>query len=269
MSRPRNALCLCLFCALVFSAAMAQSAMAIPTGTTGFTCSSKAALKDYSDVHCKTFVGSGGSFGHVTITDGVVTEVIESNESTGGATVPSFLASTISGVEVQLEATGVSASGTGENMKDGTSGEHTVLKTGTITYTGVTVSKPAGLGCKVFETEALANEKMVSTTKLKATSAGQGMAVKIEPNEGTTFANFWISGCSITALNGKYSATGSVKTSSIEGATTLFTHANTTEQGTLKLRGQVAGLNGLVTTKGRANPTEEFTPISPTTVATP
>jgi hypothetical protein len=85
---------------------------------------------------------------------------------------------------------------------------------------------------------------MVTTELLTASTAGLTHNLLFTPASGTTFATFRVSNCSVAALNGLYEVTGSVQSSSIVGTSTKFTHANTTSQGTLKLRGQVAGIEG-------------------------
>lgn len=242
MTGRKSIVGLCMLCALVFSAFAAQSASA--AGTTAFTCvevAPKAGVTaGFKTTDCKeaTEVGENVHSEHKEITT-------KTNLSgTGGITK---LHSVISGVEVELEATSVSGSGSMENALAG--GVMEAKGTGTITYEGVTAIKPAGIGCKVFENEALTVEKMVSTKELKAATVEE-KALKFEPAGATPFAEFWISGCSITALNGKYTVTGSVKSTEISGTSTVFTAANTTGQGTLKLRAQVAGINGTLNLKG-------------------
>jgi hypothetical protein len=55
-----------------------------------------------------------------------------------------------------------------------------------------------------------------------------------------------VEGCSIGALNHAYTVTGSVK-GQTNGATTTFTRTGTTEQGTLFMFGQKAGIEGTLT----------------------
>ncbi len=241
---------LCMLCALVFSAFAAQSAAA-STGTTAVTC--KKGLTGFKDNHCKEAGSGAETWGHETFTG--TTEL----QGTGGLTK---LHSVISGVEVELQSTEIMGSGSMENMVvAGENGEHTANGTGVIQYTGVTVTKPAGKGCVVTTGE-------VTTQTLKATTAGQGMGLKFEPNSGTLFAEFNVTGCSIAALNGKYEVKGSVIGEPV-GATTVTTAAGTTAQGTLTLRGQKAGIDGALTLDGRRNNTEPWTALAATTVTTP
>jgi hypothetical protein len=77
---------------------------------------------------------------------------------------------------------------------------------------------------------------------------------------GSAFANWNVSGCSVAGMNGAYETTGSVK-GATEGATVNFTHTGSTGQGTLKIGGQNAGIEGTITLSGRANSAQPFTPL--------
>ena len=175
-----------------------------------------------------------------------------------------FLKSTIAGIAVEIQASGTVGEATGMNIK-AANGEHFIEGTGTTTYSGVTVTAPAGKGCVV-------EGGKIVTNKLAGTSAGQGMAGVLVPAIGETFAEFVIAGCGPTealkALNGIYKVTGSVKCGG-DGATVLCSEAAITEQNTLKLRGQKAGIQVTTTATGRADGSEAFAPLAVTTVETP
>jgi hypothetical protein len=231
MKKGRSMFGVLVVLALALSAVAAQGASAAEN--TAYTCAPGGT--QFSNATCTT---AGTGFGHVVVPVNTSTAIT----GTGGLTK---LATTISGVAVQLQATSVDVTGTMENHVVGT--EMVASGEGTITYTGVTVTAPAGKGCKVFEKkegETLINEGMVSTNVLKASTAGLTHNLNFSPASGSTFASFQVSGCSIAALNGLYEVTGSVQSTSIVGTATKFTHANTTAQGTLKVRGQVAGIEG-------------------------
>ncbi len=254
MIKGRAAVGVCAVCALVVSMAVVQSAVAATNGTTGFTCKeSKVGGAGFSDAHCTAAVGTGAKFEHVAFAENVTTE----GRVTGGI---AKLHSVISGVEVELQATATEGIANGMNTK-AANGEHFAQGTGATTYSGVTVTKPEGKGCKVSGGE-------IKTKELKGTSAGQGMAGKLEPAAGGLFAEFNIEGCSIAALNGKYEVKGSIVCSG-EGSTVICTRAATTAQGTLTLRGQKAGIEVSTTATARANSSEPYTPLAVTTIATP
>ncbi len=284
MTGRRAIVGLCMLCALLVSAVAAQGASAATNGTTSFTCQEvTAGTGVFNDAHCKEEGGSK-SFKHVEIPEKIknekeeevvnTTELEGSNETTGGARSTAVLISTQSGVAEELQAkivekkTGTSPWMT--NAKDPTTGEHYTHGEGQLTYKEVKVIKPSEKGCIVYENSKEENKEMVSTNQLKASSKGQGMGIKFEPAEGTVFAEFFIGGCSVTALNGTYKAEGSLV--AFPNGATLETEATQVKevQKTLKLRGQTAGLGGSLTLKGRAKGSAgAYTPLSVTTVETP
>lgn len=267
MNRRQAIVGLGMLCALAFSAFAAQSASA--AGTTAYTC--KQTGTGFTDAHCKT--AGSGSFGHVAIGPTTSTEVSGSNETTGGATEPLTLRTTITGIELELKATGVIIGGWMENREIG--GEMVVEGEGgalSPEFTGVTVTKPAGKGCKVNKDAegGVGIGEFVEGNNTKATTQGQGDAVKFTPAFEKPFATFFIQGCSIAGLNKTYAVVGNIK-GTPNGATINFTHANTTEQGTLRIgsvEGPKAGIQGSITFKGRPfhfPPSGEYTALSATT----
>lgn len=252
----------CVLCALALGTVAVQSAAGATNGTTGFTCKEKKEPggAGFSDAHCKQAVGTGAKYEHVAIPEGVTTEGRLTNSTTGSELSAAVLVSTQSGVEEELRAKQVVGEATGKNTKTA-GGEHFSEGTGKSTYKEVEITKPAGKGCKVK------GEEIVSKA-LKGTSLGTGMEGKLEPAEGSTFAEFEIEGCSIGALNGLYKVEGSIRCIG-EGSTATYTVAGVTAQGTFKLRGQKAGLGVSTTATGRANSTEPWTPLAVTTVETP
>jgi len=244
MNRRNSILGLCLLCALAVSAFAVPSTSAA-SSTTAVTCVAGEGTNYFSDSHCKT---GGSGYGHIAITEKTTINIY------GGLSV---LRSTQSGINVEIESTSLTGEGTMENVLEG--GEHIAKGNGVITYHGVSVKAPAGKGCSVAGGQ-------VVTTELSATTAGQGMGLKVTPTAGETFAEFEVTGCAgneaLKALNGTYKVTGSV-IGTPEGATTVTTHAGTTAQGTLKTRGQKSGIAGALeieTTEGCVG-----TPIAATT----
>lgn len=243
---------LCALCAVAAGANAAQSAAAV--GTAPFTC--KAGLSGFSTEHCVPGQ-TGTAFGYESIPEKVETELSGSNEKTNSETsgsVPIKLSATIAGVNVEIVFTSIDYFGWvtvrhGPPVADG-------LVQARLTMAWV--EKPAGKGCGVKGKEVISNE-------LFATTLEQGIALKLEPAEGTTLASFVIEGCSIAALNGTYELKGSLK-GTPNGAVLEFTHASTTEQGTLTLQGQKAGIEGKITLKARANSKQSYTPIGFTTI---
>ncbi|HEX5610845.1 MAG TPA: hypothetical protein VFX45_12230 [Solirubrobacterales bacterium] len=259
MNGRRAIVGLCMLCALLISAFAAQSASA--AGTTAYTCRNVPA-SGFSDSHCKVVSVPNGPFSHVSIPLNTTTEFTDSNNTTGGAKENTLLKATIAGSAFTLTAKTTTGSGWVTNATEGE--EMFVHGEGTTTYSEVTASG----GCKVFTDSGAGKgeEGVIHTEPLKASTKGQGDAQKFEPKEGTVFARFLLEGCTNTGINGTYTVTGSVKSSTITGTTTNFTHANTTEQNTLKLNGTIkAGIEGTATYDARLNSSEAFTPIGPTT----
>jgi hypothetical protein len=265
MNGRRAIVGLCMLCALLVSAFAAQSASAV--GTTAYTCTTGGA-SDYAagDTHCKTNVGAGkGTLGHIAIANLTTTELIGSNETTGGAKTNTLLKATIAGAAVTLTGATTTGSGSMENVEEG--GEMIAKGTGTITYSGVTATG----GCKVFtdnENGTNGEEGVIHTEPLKASTKGVGDKLKFEPAVGTVFARFNLANCTNTGINGTYTVTGSVISTNIEGATTNFTHADTTTQNTLKLNGTIkAGIEGTLTLKSKKSTDAAGThkPLSATT----
>jgi hypothetical protein len=257
MIRVKAVIGVCALCAFVFSAVAVQSAAGAVNGTTGFTCKEKKEPGGvgFADAHCSTAVGTGAKFEHVAIPEGVETKGTGTNAKTAGETTASTLEKirgSLSGVEVEIQATEAEATASGTNKLGA---EHYIEGTGVAKFSGVTVTKPAGKGCKV-------TGGTVTTKLLRATSLGQGMEGKLEPAEGTVFASVSIEGCSIASLNNTFPVTGSIKCPGV-GATTSCTHAATTAQNTLKFGGTKVGVEGVATASGPEN-----IPLVATTVET-
>lgn len=266
MSGRKAIVGLCVLCSLAFVAIAAPNASAL--GTTAFTCKKvtpAVGTAGFSDAHCKSAVSSNAEYEHVEIKENTTTEITGTSDRTA-ACEPWILRSVSSGVELELRSKCVHiTSGTLHNVKVGE--EHVATGTARLTYTEVEVLKPKEKGCEVFTDEGVKGAKgMVGTEELTTTTAGQEMAAKSQPPAGKPFASFIVEGCTIGALNHTYEVTGSIKTTSINGATWEYTEANTTEQGTLKLSGQKAGIEGVLTIKGKHPELDkEYTPISATT----
>jgi hypothetical protein len=237
MTKLKTMFGLCVMAALAVCAFAAQGASA----QTAFECASAGGTgAGFKDAHCKEATASGAAFKHVALPAGA-NGITLTNLTTGGARSTGKLKSVQSGVTLELQSTEIEGTGTMENNVGGWA-----EGSGTILFKNVTVTLPAGKGCEVVGGS-------VTTNKLAGTTQGLTNELKFSPFTGTTFATFEIKGCSVTALNHVYTATGSVK-GTTNGATTEFVHGQTTPtktgttgQETLKLFGQNAGLEGSVT----------------------
>ncbi|HEX5609269.1 MAG TPA: hypothetical protein VFX45_04155 [Solirubrobacterales bacterium] len=261
MTGRRAIVGLCMLCALLVSAFAAQGASAV--GTTGYTCNTTgtAVGTKFSDAHCKTS-NVNGEFRHVEIPKGTTTELTVSNETTEGVKDNTLFKFTIAGSAISFTGTTTSGSGWMTNAEEG--GEMFAHGEGTATYTGITASG----GCKVFTDSGAGKgeEGVIHTEPLKGSTKGQGDSVKFEPAAGTVFARFLLEGCTNTGVNGTYTVTGAIKSTTVNGATVNFTHADTTTQNTLKLNATIKmGLEGTVTFKSRLNSGQSYTPLSATT----
>jgi hypothetical protein len=253
-----------MLCALVVSAFAAQGASA--ANTTAFTCVNTGTA--FKGAHCLTTGSASQTFSHAEFKEKVgealnTTAITGTNANTASETTaarPTKLHVTIGGAELELEASGTGGSGTLNNRE---TGEFWSEGSGTIEYTGVTVLKPAGKGCKVLtDTEAGGKgaEGQVDAF-VKATTKGQEDFVKFEPKNAALFASFWVE-CTAklgAPLEGTWEITGSVKCPT-EGATIVCTGAATTALNTLKAKGNKAGIDGALTLKGPTG-----TPLTSTT----
>lgn len=224
---------LCMLCALAISAVAAQGAFAQEY----FTCAAGTGSTGFTDAHCKSRAANSSqvAFVHQAFT-GTTLATLSSETTQQGAWDTTFFVSIQAGVILALQST--KATGPASIMNSGGSS----FASAVITYENVTVTAPAGKGCVVTGGK-------VVTKELAATTAGLTNELKFTPASGSVFGEFTVTGCSIAALNHVYKLEGSVK-GQTEGATTNFTKANTRAQGTLKLAGQVAELEGTLTLKG-------------------
>jgi hypothetical protein len=226
------------FCVLTIAIFAAPSANA----QEAFTCVKGGGKLDFGagDSHCSKghVAEKTGEYGHVSFTGS--TSVSGTNETTGGAKDTVKLSWNVAGVLIEFQSTEQTTAGMMEN------GSGSAHGTGVVTYRHVTVTRPAGKGCKVQGKNGV-SEQIVTET-ISATTAGLMNELKFTPS-GEKFAEFTLEGCSLSVLNHTYTITGSVK-GQTSGATTTFTKVNTEAQGTLFVFGQVAGIEQAFTIKG-------------------
>jgi len=270
MAGRRSTFGLLLIFAFALGLVVVQSAHAVPTGTTGFTCQpvepGGAGTKGFKDAHCKEKAeGTAVKYEHATILNLNTTFLKVSFKKTPTEEAEeTTIKATIAGISTEFKAGEVEAVGFPFMHNNFVGEEHQA--TGTLTWHLVPFRMETPAGCTVREKEGGTIEA-ITTKELKITTAGQGMAVKIEPAEGTLFAEFFVEGAGCP-IKGVQKIFGSVKSTSLEGSTARFTHAGTTEQGTLRYGSAVGpkiGINGLLTFSARANETEPYTPLSFTT----
>lgn len=275
MNKRRTIMGLGMLCALLLSAFAAQSASAI-TGTTGFTCVKGGGDKALRGEHCLTTGAAAQEYGHVAIEQDKTTEIIATNGKTASGTTEATkvrLKASVGGTPVELVASELTGQGWVEN-KVAASGEHYTLTHATITFTEVEVAKPEGRGCKVYtdneEAKTEGEVGVIHTRELKGTTEAQGDFFKYEAADGGAYANFFLTceeGKKIPGCEGTLTVTGSVKATP-EGTTSNLTHAATTTQGTLFVKGNKAGIDGSLTLSVREKGGGAYTPVAQTTVTT-
>jgi hypothetical protein len=264
MDGHRTIRCVCILCALVFSICAAQSANA---ATTAFTCKDlKEAAGDFSDPHCKQ-ASAGGSFKHIEIPPNTTTELTVTNENESGEKVPAKLKTTINGIVLELIATDAQAAGSVENQPG-------AYARSTTTYSGITVAKPSGKGCKIY-TDTGAKEKgeegVIHTNELITTTEGQGDAGTLYAAENENITTFILDGCkgseAFEQLNMTYTINGAVRCVP-SGATVNCSHSTMTAEGTLFLNHVIKAAVEVTTTLKSKDPDIEgdtYKPLSATT----
>jgi len=235
MTGRRSIVFTCLLGVLIISAIAAASASAEQLV---YRCVPTAPKLQFSDAHCLNKVSEGAKFGHEVwgTSPGVLGATNADTASGTTAAAPSKLKGALSGVETEITCTTVGGMGSLSN------GAAAFTASGTLEYSGCSVTKPAGKGCAVAG-------GAITTKELFATNEGQAEnTFKITPQEGTEFASIKIESCSNEALNNTFPVTGSV-IPSVSGSTVSTTHTGITAQATLKFGGNKAGLEGALTFK--------------------
>jgi hypothetical protein len=229
--RPRNAVIgLCVLAALVISAVAAQSASAVLL----FTCENTGQGPGFGTGTCeRAHPTANGPWQHVL--------VLEPTSRRWIGTGATLIKGTHAGVKLGLSAAAVSGSGTVEASKFGE--ENYVHGTATLKLEEVTVTEPAGKGCKVVGGS-------ITTKELESTTLGLTGLEKLSPVSGTVIAEFTVEGCSIASLNTSYKMEGSFKGVPTDTSLVL-TETEITTQGTLTLGGLAAGLAGVLDREGR------------------
>jgi hypothetical protein len=232
----KTAICVVVLCALAVSAVAASSASAAAGRL--FTCAKEEPF-EFNDAHCTTSSPPSNEYRHKLITK--TTFVSETNEKTASATTAaevSKLKGKIAGVATEVQCTGLAGGGEMTNEAASFSG------TGTLEYSGCTVTAPAGRECKI------GGGGVIKTKTIKVTTVGlaNNNEVKIEMGAGETeFASIPIEGCKENSPPaGNYPVAGSV-IATVTGGTTKTTHTGVTGQKTLTFGGNAAGIEGAST----------------------
>lgn len=200
------ALGLTLICVLLGSAVTAQVAAA--SNATAVTCTAKVGGL-YKDSTCNE-TGAPNEFEKVGFAGS--TKVVGETEGT------SILKSTIvAGLDLELSVPMGQATGVMEN-KEPSPGVMEATGTSVIVYTSVT----ANHGCAVTGSAP----GTITTTTLRAHTLSPTQ-IKVEPVSGTKIAEFELSGCAPSTLNGLWTVEGSV-VGVVTGTKLVFAHGATT-----------------------------------------
>jgi hypothetical protein len=240
MFRRKAVLGLSLLSVLALGAFVAQGASA--ASTAAVTCVKGGGKKDFKDAHCKEGVAEGtGSFGHVSIAAGTKTNLIGTNETTGGVREPVILTGSLFGVSVKITCQKAS-NGSGESWIMNLSGGGGEGRA-SASFTECTVTGN-GNTCKVKE-----------PVEINVQAVSQEMSVVYSPIvAGAPYASIkFEGGCVVFSTEVK----GSVR-STPEGATAVIK----AEDGELTAFGNIATFTARFTTK---NATSD-TPIAGTTI---
>jgi hypothetical protein len=241
MSRRKSVIGIAVLVVLVLSAFAAASASAEDRAYTCAPITSGAHQFAENDAHCVTpSTGTGKGFVHTLIVapkSATTSVTVTNDKSASGTTAKSkaILRGTLSGLETEVECETVSGEGTLWNEASWTEA------TGTLTYKGCKVLKPAGRNCKV-------TGETITTHSLAATSKSQtGTNLRFSPAAGTEFAGLSIFNCTAEKPPAVvYPVSGSL-VASTSGATTSTTEAGVTAQATLTFGGNPSGIEGSLT----------------------
>jgi hypothetical protein len=266
--------------ALLVSAFAAQSASAAVKGTTAFTCTSTAVVKDFKAAHCKESDKGGTAFGDTAITE--TTHFKLSNTGVGPETKSTsthIFQTTVAGAPIKLTSPEMECNGTLHNKVEGPAEgiekEHWIHGT-KITCTFKKVKEDL-LNCTVtglIEPGKGVKEE-VTTNLLTATTTGKGDSIVLQPEPGIPFTEFTLTDsgdgkCVVAPVTIKVFGSFTCKPN---GATITCSHEEITAQKTFRIgnavSGPFAGYEGEVTVTGGKEPkTEPTNPISVTTVET-
>lgn len=190
---------------------------------------------------CEVATGTGTSYTSGTCTTegagGFQKVPFTTTEGVEVANASAFeLKTTNGGVNFVIKCTGLEGSGTATDAGEQINGSGI-----TLTYTGCTVTAPAGKGCKV---QAGPTAEKITTNTLKSTttrSEAGNFKTTYLPASGETFVTIAVSGCSTAALNGNKEVTGSASTTE---STDTMKQTFTESSSNLKFGGQSAKLIG-------------------------
>jgi hypothetical protein len=232
---------LAVLCASAFGAISASSASA---GGWFYTCVEHAPTQQgkdkYEDKDCKTPDNISGEYGHVSYSEWTTWKIDPMTNT--------VITGKLFGASVEIQATGVECVECKTENKE-VGGVKEATGTGKLELTGVTaVGLPA---CTV-------NSGKITTQNLKFTTTSE-TGLTLEPETGTLFAEFNITGASCTVAGSNIKITGKAFASA-SGAQFTINVTKASEE--LKLEGEKATLKALWTLTAGKPFSGEHHPIS-------
>ena len=273
---------LALLCAIAFSAIAVQSASAAAaTKTTLVTCVKVTpGTGTFFDAHCDEDSSlKEGEFEHKPLKSeiGKTTEVVISNETTGGTTSVQKLKGLPFGVKSSIECTKATGTGSVGNTEPKAE-EHKISGKATLEYSGCTALEPVKEGKKLCKVKEPIVATIGSAEGLEGLTGPNGekeaMGIEYKSEAGKPFATITLenNGAEVCPLTGKpFPVEGSVigtsgpgvasvQTNAWAGATTIFIPGS--EMGKLTAGGKAAEYTGNTTLRMKG---EEMWPITATT----
>lgn len=218
-----SVVCMCVIAVSSASADRIHECKKVSPGGTGDTA------KRYTSAECETENASSGEFRTVP--------VAANTPLTPTATSNFTIATPFFGINFVTTCTGVTSSNT--VATNGESGGSTFASgTGKLSFTGCSVTAPAGRGCTVPST--------ITTSELNFKTDASGN-IKYEPSAGEVFVTIPVSGCSAEALNGNKEVKGTGQSTRKSAPTQEFSAASGSK---LTFAGQVSTLSGSYHFKG-------------------
>jgi hypothetical protein len=266
---------LSLLCALAFSAFAAPNATALK-GTTAFTCQPEPkpekTTKGFEDEHCtKSAEGEKAKWVHTEISPNVKTQVTVTDNETGEKFFKPKFASTIAGVNFELEGEGFMSCLTNASLENKVNAAKQMEAAGggCGTFTGVKVLKPAK--CKLAKEETILGEGSIGKTVVKEVEGKSEMYGEAVPPPSGVFAEFEFAGTECALKGTVVKITGTARSNvttnegQLDGATVKVTTKETEK--TLKVGGNAARTEAVGTVRMKSEGEVPENPIVVTTTS--
>jgi hypothetical protein len=264
---------LSLLCALVLCALAAPGAMALK-GTTAFICKpepkAESKTKGFEDEHCtKSVEGTNATWVHTEL--GAVSQLTVSNLETESKVVFPKFKSTVSGVEVELEAGGAEwcVEKTSVKNKETEKKQMEAAGEGCAKFYNVVVVKPTK--CSVKNEEISLEEGTAGKSVVKETEGKSEMFIEFTAGKTERFAEISLEGAECALKGTAIKVTGTAKANKtteegkLDGPTVRFTTAETEK--TLKVGASAAKFEATTTVRTLPGVGQEEDPLALTTTS--